>query len=218
MSVVIHTQERKALDANLLARWRKVPTAVAADVSKGACLVDPALRPLLPPGRQPRLFGRAVTARCAPPDFGAVLAALDLVVNGDVLVIDAQGAPGHAMIGGILGGFLHRRSATGIVCDGAVRDVAELAGFADFPVFTRSITPRGPTAVVEGEVNGNITVGGRTVSPGDVVIGDDDGLVVLTPTMLTALIDACEAKLALEDTWIAGLKSGRSVADVFGLG
>ena len=198
-------------------RWRNVPTAIIADVSGGACLIDPAIRPLRPAGQQPRLFGRAVTARCAPPDFGAVLHALDVVKAEDVLVIDAQGITGHAMIGGILGGHLHRKGAAGIVCDGAVRDVAELAVMDDFPVYSRAITPRGPTAWEQGAVNRAVVIGGRTIDAGDLVIGDDDGLVSLTPKEQEELIAKAEAKLALEAEWISRLSSGESVAAVFSL-
>jgi 4-hydroxy-4-methyl-2-oxoglutarate aldolase len=201
----------------LLDRWRVVPAAVAADVSGGAALVDPAIRPLCPPGQQPRLFGRAVTARCIPPDFGAVLRALDRVGHGEVLVIDAGGATSHAMIGGILGGDLHRRAAAGIVCDGAVRDVAELAAMHDFAVFARAITPLGPTSWTGTDVGGPVTLGGRTVAPGDLVLGDDDGVAVLTPALAEALIGKAEAKLALEQEWIAALHGGRGTAATFGL-
>jgi 4-hydroxy-4-methyl-2-oxoglutarate aldolase len=205
------------IDPQLLDRWRSVPSAVAADVSGGAALVDPAIRPLLPAGRQPRLFGRAVTARCTPPDFGAVLRALDLVRPGEVLVIDAGGTVSHAMIGGILGGYLHRRGAAGIVCDGAVRDIAELAAMTDFAVHSRAVTPLGPGSWSGADVNVPVTVGGRTVAPGDLLLGDDDGVATLTPALADALIGKAEAKLALEQDWIASLAAGRGVAATFGL-
>ena len=104
-----------------------------------------------------------------------------------------------------------------MVCEGAVRDVATLAGWADFSVFSRWITPRGPTGAVRGQVNVPVTIGGRLVTPGDLVIGDDDGLAALSPaTVLTRFRDA-EAKLALEAEWIAALAGGRSVVETFGL-
>jgi regulator of RNase E activity RraA len=217
MAVLTKIADRAELSESLLDRWRNVPAAIIADVSGGACLIDPAIRPLLPPGKSVRLFGRAVTARCEPPDFGAVLHALDLVGKGDVLVIDAQGNRDHAMIGGILGGHLQSCGAAGVVCDGAVRDVMELAAWDDFAVFSRSVTPRGPTAWEKGEVNGAATIGGRTVNPGDLIIGDDDGLVALSSNEAATLIGKAEQKLALEAQWIEALASGRSVAEVFGL-
>lgn len=217
MSVKIHDGGRFSLTPHFLKRWREIPTAIIADVSDGACLVDPAIRPLRPAGQQPRLFGRAVTARCLPPDFGAVLRAIDLAEEGDVLVIDAQGATGHAMTGSILGGHLRRKGAAGIVCNGAVRDVAELAAMKDFSVYARSVTPRGPTAWAHGEVNGPLNLSGTIINPGDLIIGDDDGLAALDEESAQALIGKAEDKLAQEGKWIAGLKSGKSLAKVFKL-
>lgn len=218
MTVVINTPQRATWDATLLERWREVPVAIIADISQGHSQIDPAVRPLMPAGQQPRLFGFAVTAHCVPPDFGAVLQALDGVRAGDVLVIAAQGRTDHAMIGGILGGFLHRKNAAGIVCDGAIRDVAELAGFGMLSVYSRHITPRGPTGVSAGEVNGQVTIGSRSIAPGDLVIGDDDGLASLTVPEAVALIEKAEAKLALEAEWQRRLASGETISRVFGLG
>ena len=177
-----------------------------------------AIRPLRPAGRQPRLFGRAVTALCEPPDFGAVLHALELVAPGDVLVIAAAGHAETAMIGEILGGHLRRLGCRGLVCDGAVRDVATLAGWDDLPVFTRWITPRGPASADRGAVNLPVVIGGCVVSPGDLMIGDDDGLVALTPAAIRGRIGGAEAKLALEAEWEASLASGRSGAGNLRLG
>lgn len=217
MSVVVHTAPRLPIANGLLARWRKVPAAIIADVSRGIAAIDPAIRPLRPAGQQPRLFGRAVTALCEPPDFGAVLHALDGIQPGDVLVISAQGHRDHAMIGEILGGHLRRKGAAGIVCDGAIRDVAELAGWIDLSVYARSTTPRGPTGVSLGQVNAVSDIGGRTVAPGDLIIGDDDGLVSLDWDMIQTLIEAAEAKMELEVKWQASLAAGKTIKETFGL-
>jgi 4-hydroxy-4-methyl-2-oxoglutarate aldolase len=107
-----------------------------------------------------------VTARCAPPDFGAVLGALDLVPPGGVLVIAAGGHRGHAMIGEILGGHLRRRGAAGLAVDGAVRDVAAFADWGDFPVFARSVTPRGPSGASGGAVGCPVAFGGASAEGG----------------------------------------------------
>jgi 4-hydroxy-4-methyl-2-oxoglutarate aldolase len=117
----------------------------------------------------------------------------------------------------ILGGQLRRLGAVGVVCDGALRDVAELAGWNNFSAFARSVTPRGPTGAMLGTVNGVAVIGGREVSLGDLVIGDDDGVCSLSPDMIRVLIDAAEAKLTLEAEWQASLASGKSVAATFGL-
>jgi regulator of RNase E activity RraA len=202
-----------SIPAPLLERWKCVPSAIVADISQGSCQIDPDIRPLCAAGQQPKLFGRALTVHCSAPDFGAVVRALDVAKAGDVLMIAAHGHRGTAMIGGILGGHLRGRGAAGLVCDGAIRDVEELAAWRDFSVFTRFITPRGPTSFVHGEVNGTVTLGGRLISPGDLVIGDDDGLVCLTPQEASSMLEAAEMKLALERQWRKRLADGMSVVD-----
>lgn len=216
MTVIVHPTQPAALPEDLLARWRRIPVSVVVDLAPDR-QIDPAIAALLPAGQQPALFGRAVTARCAPPDFGAVLHALEHVEPGNVLVIAAGGHPAHAMIGDVLGGHLHRKGAAGVVCDGAVRDTAVLATMAGFAVYSRAVNPRGPTAAAEGEVNGTVEVGGCPVDPGDLIIGDGDGLAALAPAHLESLIDAAEAKLTLEAEWTERLTAGDKVRDIFGL-
>jgi regulator of RNase E activity RraA len=217
MPVTLHTPPAPALTAGEIARWAAVPVAVAVDLGRDAGQIDPAIRPLRPAGQQPRLFGQAVTLRCEPPDFGAVLHALDVIAPGQVLVIDAGGHRDTAMIGDILSGHLRARGVAGLVCDGAVRDTGTLGAWDDFAVFSRWVTPRGPTGADRGAVNLPVVVGGCAVAPGDLILGDDDGLVALTPAVVRGRIGDAEAKLAREAGWIAALADGRSAAEVFGL-
>jgi regulator of RNase E activity RraA len=217
MPVTFHTPFPSNLTTEEIEPWRVVPVAVAVDLVRDQGQIDPDIRPLNPPGRQLRLFGRALTALCEPPDFGAVLHALDRVTPGDVLMIAAGGDRHTAMIGEILGGHLRRRGAAGLVCDGAIRDVATLAEWSDFSVFTRFVTPRGPTSFDAGSVNAPVIIGGRQVTPGDLIMGDDDGLVVLSPDMIRKHLHDAQAKLAVEADWIRNLESGRTVAQTFAL-
>ena len=217
MPVTIHSISPSDVTSEEIDSWRVVPVAIAVDLVGDQGQVDPDIRPLNPPGRQPRLFGRAVTALCEPPDFGAVLHALDRIAPGDVLMIAAHGHRRTAMIGEILGGHLRQKGGAGLVCDGAIRDVATLSEWTDFSVFTRSTTPRGPTSSEAGSVNAPVTIGGRLVTPGDLVIGDDDGLVVLSPEMVRKHLRDAQAKLALEAEWTTKLVGGQTVAQTFAL-
>ena len=217
MPITAHAVAADDLSAAEIERWRAVPVAVAVDLGRAIGQIDPAIRPLLPPGRQPRLFGRAVTVACEPPDFGAVPLAIDRIGAGEVLVIAAGGHAETAMIGEILGGHLRRRGAVGLVCDGAIRDVGTLAAWTDFPVFTRHVTPRGPASAERGTINGPVVVGGQLVRPGDLLLGDDDGLVALGPDIVRSRIDDALAKLAREAGWQESLLAGRTMAQTFGL-
>ncbi len=217
MPVIVHTPHASGLTWSEIARWATVPVAVAVDLGRDAGQIDPAIRPLCPAGKQPRLFGQAFTVRCEAPDFGAVLQALDLILPGQVLVIDAAGHRDTAMIGDILSGHLRAKGIAGLVCDGAVRDTGTLGGWEDFPVFSRWITPRGPNGADRGAINLPVVIGGCQVLPGDLVIGDDDGLVALSPAVVRTRIADAEAKLAREAGWISALAAGKSAAEVFGL-
>jgi 4-hydroxy-4-methyl-2-oxoglutarate aldolase len=217
VSITFHQTAADVIPAELTARWQQIPTAVAVDVSGGRARIDAAIRPLLPPDRMPRLFGRAVTVRCTPPDFGSVVYALEFAGPGDVLMIDAGGDSSAAVIGDVLGGRLRQRGVVGIVCDGAVRDVASFAAWPDFAVFSRGITPRGPTSAQAGELQGSISIGGRVVRPGDLVIGDADGVCALDAALAAAVIERAENKLRLEVEWQARLAAGEAVQAIFGL-
>lgn len=217
MPVTLHWIAGAGLASAQVERWRNIPVSIAVDLQRNAGQIDPAIRPLRPPGQQPRLFGRAVTALCEPPDFGAVVYALHVIARGDVLVIAAAGNRETAMIGEILCGHLRRLGVIGVVCDGAVRDVRALAEWPDFAVFCRSVTPRGPDAAECGAVNVPVVIGGALVSPGDILIGDDDGLVALAPAFARSRIEDAEGKLAKEAKWIESLGAGKSAQETFGL-
>jgi regulator of RNase E activity RraA len=121
------------------------------------------------------------------------------------------------MIGEILGGHLRRRGAVGLICDGAVRDVGTPGQWTDFPVFTRHITPRGLLSAEHGAINARVLFGGQRIGPGDLLMGDDDGLVALDAEALRSLIGDAEAKLRREAEWQESLAAGRSMAETFGL-
>ncbi|MFT4148782.1 MAG: hypothetical protein QM656_01190 [Paracoccaceae bacterium] len=216
MPVTLAKTTAAPLSQDLIARWRQIPVAVAVDLAPG-CQISPAIRPLRPAGQQPLLCARAVTVRCEAPDFGAVLKSLSFVRAGEVLVIDAAGHGTNAMIGDVLGGHLHRGGGAGIVCDGAIRDTGALAGFPGFSVYHRHVNPRGPVGAEQGAVNVAVRIGGRMVHPGDLILGDDDGLAALGPGQLAGLIDAAEAKLRLEADWTAQLSAGVPVERIFGI-
>ena len=216
MTTTTHEPTLLPVPAALLARWSHIPVPVAVDLVPSH-QISPAIRSLRPAGQQSHLCARAVTARCAAPDFGAVLKSLERVGPGEVLVIDAGGHAANAMIGDVLGGFLHGRGAAGVICDGAIRDTGTLAKLEGFPVYARHITPRGPVGADQGEVNLTVTIGGCTVSPGDLILGDDDGLAAIPAAQLAGLIDAAEARLRLEADWTRRLAAGDPVSSIFGL-
>ncbi|HEX8375147.1 MAG TPA: RraA family protein, partial [Geminicoccaceae bacterium] len=180
MPTRVHRPALAPLAPETVAAWAGVAVTIAADLFRGRTLVDPAIRPLKAfAGGGARLVGAAVTAWCEPADYGPVHHAIAAAGPGDVVVVAAGGRPDAAMIGELLSGAARRKGIAGVVVDGPVRDVGTLASWPDFPVFSRGSTARGPSSMERGSVNGPVVFGGVRVEPGDLVLGDDDGLVVI---------------------------------------
>ena len=212
MPTLIHPRPDEALDPALIDRWRAIPVAVASDVTGAPVVLDPAIRPLAPGAR---LCAPALTAWCERGDFGAVLHALDLARPGEALALAADGRADTAVIGELLAGAARAKGLAGLVVDGAVRDVASLGGWPDFPVWTRRVTPRGPLSKERGAVGGAVALGGVTVASGDLLLGDADGVAALSPVLARTAINAAEARVAAENGWRGRLAAGESPLAVF---
>ena len=215
MPTRVHHPALPALDPALVEAWAGVPTTIAADLWRGRVLVDPAIRPLRPFGGARRLVGAAVTAWCEPADYGPVHHAIAVAGPGQVIVVAAGGRADAAMIGELLSGAARRKGIAGVVVDGPVRDVATLAGWADFPVFSRGRTARGPSSMDRGSVNEPVIFGGVRVVPGDLILGDDDGLVAIPAGELAAQLPAALAMVRAEAAWEARLAGGETTLEVF---
>lgn len=216
MSVVINERPASELTAEELEPWKEIPVSIAVDLEPEQ-QIENAIRPLSISDGPLRLFGPAMTVSCTVPDFGAVVHALDHVQPGEVLVIAADGSLDVAVVGEILGGHLRDIGCAGLVVDGVVRDIEVLGSFSDFPVYARGVNPRGPGSASDGEINGTINLGGCTVNPGDLILGDRDGLAALSPETARARIGDAQARIALEQQWIDDLKARKPVTEVFGL-
>lgn len=154
------------------------------------------------------MVGTAVTARSRGGDNLTYQRALDFCRPGDVLVVDAQGDIQNAVVGGILSFYAAQIGLSGIVIDGAIRDVAEIRE-RDFPVYARAITHRGPYKDGPGEINVPISVGGMVVNPGDIVVGDQDGLVAIPAEDAERLIEKARAVLVAEQKVMEAIRQGR---------
>lgn len=205
------------VDPTIVTAWKAIPATIAADLFRGRTLVDPAIRPIRPFADGCRLAGTVVTAWCEPADYGPVHHALALADAGDVIVVDAGGRLDAAMIGEILCGVARRKGVAGVAVDGAVRDVGTLAGWPDFPVFSRGRTARGPSSMQRGSVGEPIVLGGVRTAPGDLILGDDDGLVVIPHDEVNARLGDAQAMVEAEVRWEAELAGGAGNLEVFGV-
>ena len=166
------------VDPKILAALREMPVAALSDNMHrniGTTGLNPYHRPVAR-----TMAGTAVTARSRGGDNLTYLRALEFCRPGDVLVIDAGGILNNAVVGGILSFYAAHIGVVGVVVDGAIRDVAEIRA-REFPVYARGVTHRGPYKDGPGEINVPVSVGGMVVNPGDIVVGDQDGLMAFAP-------------------------------------
>ncbi len=194
-------------DDELLARLRLIDTASLSDANKGLPVLPAAIRPLLP---GLKMVGRAVTAQ-ANGDLMSVIGALEIAGPGDVLVVSA-GIDEQAVSGELFGTEAYRRSLSGVVIDGLSRDTAALQRLG-LPFYSRGVTPKAPPAVKVPEVQVPLQIGTVEVRPGDVLVGDDDGIIVATAADFAAIVDAAEAIQTREKALRISIENGFSLFD-----
>jgi regulator of RNase E activity RraA len=138
-----------------------------------------------------KLVGTAVTVKLRSGDNLLTYKALSMMQPGHVLVVDAGGVTSNAIVGELLMLYAQQRGCAGFVIDGAFRDSAAFAQ-ADFPCFARSVTHRGPYKTGPGTINLPVSIGGQVIEPGDVIVGDEDGLVSFPFEELDIVLAAAE--------------------------
>jgi regulator of RNase E activity RraA len=127
-----------------------------------------------------------------------------------VIVVDAAGVLEQAIIGEIMSALAESRGVAAMVIDGAIRD-ADALRLSSFPVYARGVTHRGPYKNGPGEINAAVCIGGLVVHPGDLVIGDDDGLIAVAPDVASDVLDRAKAQAAEEEALLAQIRSGATV-------
>jgi 4-hydroxy-4-methyl-2-oxoglutarate aldolase len=193
--------------SGVLERLARVDTTSLVDAGRARRVLPSTLRPIR---RGLRMVGRALTVH-ARGDLMSVLAGLQQSGPGDVLVI-AAGSDEHAVAGELFATEALRRGVAGIVIDGLCRDSRTLAEL-DFPVYARGVAPTACPARAVPVVQVPIMIGSVEVRPGDLVLGDDDGLVVATEEEMLTVLDAAEAIQRREETLRAEIAAGASLFD-----
>jgi 4-hydroxy-4-methyl-2-oxoglutarate aldolase len=155
------------------------------------------------------------TAWCETGDYGAVHHALAAAERGDVIIVEAGGRLDAAMIGEILCGFARRKGIAGVAVNGAVRDTGTLTQWRDFAVFTLGTTPRGPSSMERGVVNDPVVFAGVQVAPNDLVLGDDDGLVVIPRAEAEQRIQSAVSMVKAEEEWKLAISRGETTLELF---
>ena len=173
-------------EVELVELFRDLPVANIDDNMERTAAVESAIVPL----GKGQLLGTAFTVQVAQGDNLMFHAAMDLAKPGDVIVIDAGGFAERAIFGELMATYCKVRGIRGIVCDGAVRDAEGLAALEDFPVYARAVTPNGPYKNGPGQINVPVVIGGKIVHPGDIVVGDSDGVLFIRPENARQLAEA----------------------------
>lgn len=179
-----------------------------AQGQKGA--LDSGLRAVDP---SVRLAGPALTVDCRPDDNLAIHYALTKAKPGDVLVVDAKGFTEAGPWGDLLTLASKKLGILGIVLNGAVRDANAIIDM-NFPTFSRGLSIKGTNKCQPGKVNVPIVIGGVHINPGDIIVSDRDGLVVVEKSRIEEVIQLSRAR---EDSIRAGIESGKSTVELLGL-
>ena len=173
----------------LVEALKEFPVANIDDCMNRTAAIHSSIRPL----NKTRLAGVAFTVRVPEGDNLFFHKALDLVQPGDVVMIDAGGGETRAIFGELMVRYCQIRGVAGIVVDGCVRDTEYLQSLTNMAIYAKGSTPNGPYKNGPGEIGTVIQVGGKVVKPGDIILGDSDGVIVVDPEDAPALIEATKA-------------------------
>lgn len=195
----------RKVDAETVAKFRELPVANISDSMSRMTAGGAALRPI---HRGGVLVGPAFTVKTRPGDNLMVHKAIDIAEPGDVIVVDGGGDLSNSLIGEMMTTQAERRGIAGIVIYGAIRDYDTLHA-GTFPVYAAGVTHRGPYKDGPGEINVPIAIDGMVIAPGDLIVGDGDGIVCVPFDVTAEVLKATEAKQQAEIKQLALIKEGR---------
>ncbi len=194
----------RAVSAQTVQAYRGLPVANISDCMARMTAAGPRLRPMHQAGY---LAGPALTVKTRPGDNLMIHKALSMAQPGDVIVVDAGGDLSNSLFGEIMVATALKIGVAGVVLNGAVRDCEEI-GRGTFPLYAAGVTHRGPYKDGPGEINVPIAIDGMVVQPGDLVVGDADGLLCVPYDEVDAVLAATHKKMALEKAMLADIAAG----------
>lgn len=200
----VFPRQRKVTD-DVVKKYASIPVANISDCMSRMQAGGSRLRPMHKGGK---IAGAAITVKTRPGDNLVVHRALDLAEPGDIVVVDAGGDLTNAIIGELMVAHCVFRKLGGIVINGAIRDLDAIQS-GTFPVFAAGVTHRGPYKDGPGEINVPISIEGMVINPGDLIVGDADGLLAIGYDDLETVYNAAKAKNDLEAQQMAEIVSGK---------
>lgn len=196
----------RKVDAGIVEKFSKLPVANISDSMSRITAGGARLRPL---HRGGVLAGPAFTVKTRPGDNLMIHKALDMAEAGDVLVVDGGGDLTNALIGEMMVAHAQKRGLAGMVLNGSIRDYDSIHA-GSWPVFAVGVTHRGPYKDGPGEINVSIAIDGMVIEPGDLVIGDGDGLLCVPFAQAEEVYKAAKAKNDAENKQITAIREGKS--------
>lgn len=193
--------ERKTVDGYL-----DFHTPEISDLMNRLYTMNTAIKPLTNPDL--RILGPACTVKCFPGDNLMVHKALDIAQPGDIVVVDTSSSLMTAVLGDTISMKARHRGIAGFVVDGLIRDLPAIQRLGDFPVFARATTPIGPLQRGPGEINYPVSCGGVVVHPGDLVIGDLDGVVIVPQDVCREILEVLVERAPAEQAYVAAVARG----------
>lgn len=201
------------LPPDVIEQAEYIPPSVASDAMERLGSMVSAIGPISEPVS---MAGSAITVDCMVGDNIMAHKAISLAEPGDVIVINAKSHDDTAVWGDLMSHAAEMKGLTGVVVDGAIRDVGE-SRERDLPVFFRESVPAGPHKGWGGRINSSIQCGGVSVEPGDLVLGDEDGVVVVPRSEAESVIEQSQTRLAKEKEWRDAIEAGKSTIEAIGL-
>lgn len=195
-------------DKELIDSFTGIPVPNIGDCMNRLACCDSSLKPM----NKAPLLGTAFTVRCPDGDNLMFHKALELAQPGDVLVIAAGGSKNRALCGEIMSETAKAAGLKGFIIDGCIRDKDEIATYTDFPVYAKGVTPNGPYKNGPGEINVPVSVCGQVICPGDILVGDGDGLIVIRPEEAEELCRKAKEVNLMEDGQKADIAAGKTLA------
>jgi RraA family protein len=192
-------------DPHLLGGFLEFPTPDISDLLNRLYAIDAAVRCLT--GSHHRLCGPACTVKVFPGDNLMVHKSLDVARPGDVVVVDAGASPMNAVLGDLVCTKARHRGIQGFVVDGQIRDLPDIIPL-DLPVFARGTTPIGPLHRGPGEINYPICCGGVVVNPGDVIVADQAGVVVVPRGIAAELLERLRSHREANAAYLVSVRRG----------
>lgn len=180
---------------HLIKQFKEIPTTAISDAMEGLSNLDSGIKPLK---EEFRCAGRALTVQLPVGDNSAVLKAIGEARPGDILVVDSKGDTYRAIAGDFVIGMMKTMNIGALVVDGMVRDL-EAVKELNFPVFSRGTTVASSGKAGLGKTNLSISCGGVTVNPGDLIIGDVDGVVVVPQSRCEEILEKAKDKLMKDE-------------------